>query len=78
MDPLSPLSDRLPVALSATTAGNLLASALVNGDSHPDLVILAATIADESGKTVFLEDVRADLLRDFGTIFGSDGYMVVA
>lgn len=74
---MDPLSDRLPVSLTAATAGRLLASALVNGDSHPDLVIIAATIADESRKTVFLDDVRVDLLAS-GYAFGSDGYMVVA
>ena len=74
---MDPLSDRLPVALSPTTAGNLLASALVNGDSHPDLVILAATIADSTRKTAFLDDVRNAFATD-GYHFDSDGYMVVA
>jgi hypothetical protein len=71
-----PLSDRLPVSITPQTADRLLASALVNHDSHPDLVIIAATVAVEQKRIVFLDDLRSDVARDFGFHFGSDGYMV--
>lgn len=62
-------------SITPATAERVIASVLVNHDSIPDLEMLAATIAMESGRQVLVDEVRSALARE-GYRFTAEGWMI--
>ena len=61
--------------MTVVGAESLLASALVNHDTHPDLVTLAATLAVENHRTVLFTETAELACTISGSRFDDEGWL---
>lgn len=64
-----------PATISPDLGARITASVLVNHDTVPELVSLAAAQACESGQTITLARFRVELAK-YGFAFDAEGWML--